>query len=40
MSTPTTTTIRCTSCNTEFEATDVEEAQNHKGHPLVKIEQA
>jgi hypothetical protein len=40
MAAPTSTTVRCTQCTTEFDSSDVDEAQNHNGHPLVHIEQA
>jgi hypothetical protein len=39
MAGPTTTTVQCQECGTQFDATNTAEVQNHQGHTLVKIEQ-
>jgi len=40
MAAPNATTVRCTTCGTEFPSTDVAELQKHAGHTLEHIEQA
>ncbi|MGB7123739.1 MAG: hypothetical protein WBE40_02660 [Thermoplasmata archaeon] len=40
MANASTDTVRCTTCGTEFPATNSVEMQKHQGHPLVHIEQA
>jgi hypothetical protein len=40
MPAPSATTVKCTTCGTEFSSSDTAELQNHQGHTLEHIEQA